>query len=66
MIDSRPIPALAQTALAFLNASYRRQLDDIGRQTVDALGLSQADNWTVDFDRGVMTREIADPLEPKA
>lgn len=63
MIESRPIPDLAKTAHRLLVREFQRDINAIGQQTVAALGLNEADNWTVDFDAGVLRREVADPPE---
>lgn len=65
MTESHPIPALAKTALALTNAEYQRAVDVIGRQTIAALGLNEADDWTVNFDTGLITRDVSDIEPPK-
>jgi hypothetical protein len=64
MIDSRPLPAIARTALALLNAQYKSDVDAIGVQTVEVLGLREDDNWHVDFPAGTLWRELPDPSPP--
>lgn len=60
MIESRPLPQLTKTAIALLQAQLKTNLDAIGVQTLQALGLNPDDPWTVDFDAGTITREIPD------
>lgn len=63
-IESHPVPELSKTALKMLDEQYRQSMGVLCRQTLDALGLDAALGYHVDFDKGVITREVKD--EPKA
>lgn len=60
MTDERPIPAASMAALERLGMKYRAEVHQLAILTVRSLGLSEDDNWDVNFDTGVMTREIPD------
>lgn len=55
------IPQIAKTAMALLEQQFRAQVDAIGRQTVEALGLQESDGWTADFEKGTVWREVPEP-----
>ena len=64
MIESHRIPEIAKTAQRLAWASYLNQLDAIGHQTAAALGLDPDGDWQVNFNTGVVTREVPDPAAP--
>ena len=64
MTESKPIPAIARTALELVNAEYQRTIQLVAAQTIAAMGLDLADGWKVDFDNGVAIRETPD-IQPK-
>lgn len=66
MIETRPIPALAMRTATMMQRDFDRAIDVIGQETVAAMGLSESDNWRVDFGTGMMTRELPDPPTPAA
>ena len=61
MIEQRPIPELAKTAYTLLIAEFEQRVAAIGRQTTEVLGFTEADDWTIDFGRGLMLRVVEDP-----
>lgn len=64
MIESHPLPMIAKTALSLLEQTFRRDLAALGEQTREAMGLPDDPKWAVNFDLGVITREIPDPPTP--
>lgn len=60
MTETRPIPDESKAALHRLGLAYRAQVHQLAVLTVKAEGLSETDNWTVDFDAGVMRRDVPD------
>lgn len=64
MTESHPLPSIAKTAVSLLMQNFRRDLDALGVQTREAMGLPDDPKWAVNFDLGVITREIPDPPTP--
>jgi hypothetical protein len=60
MIERRPLPDLSLTAHGLLVDEFARRERILAAQTVAALGYTEDDNWTVNFPRGEMFREIPD------
>lgn len=60
MIESHPIPKIAKTAFGLAKQNFDRAVNELARQSVEAAGFNPDDNWTVDFDRGMMAREVPD------
>ncbi len=58
MPESKPLPALALTALQLLAADHNRAVDTVARQALDVMGLSLADGWKVNVGEGVAMREV--------
>jgi hypothetical protein len=61
MLESRPLPAIARTAHRYACADFQRTIEELGRQAVAALGLTEADDCIVDFEKGLVHREVPDP-----
>ncbi len=57
MIESRPLPEIARTAAALLAQEHARQLDALGMQTLDVMGVLLSDGWRIDFAAGTVSRE---------
>lgn len=65
-MERKPLPDLAKTAMALLQQEFDRRADILGRQAVEAMGLRHEDDWTVDFAKGELHREVPDPApEPE-
>jgi hypothetical protein len=66
MIESRPLPQLAKSAIGLLRErmalQFAGEADALARETVAALGLREEDNWIVDFEKGEIRREVPDPV----
>jgi hypothetical protein len=60
VIETRPLPSLAKTAFDLLMREFDARANALSTQTVEVLGLREEDDWTVDFNTGVMHREIPD------
>ena len=65
--ETTPIPALAKSAIQFVaaraaefQAGQNATVNQLGIETLEAMGLSRADGWTVDFDLGVAKRTVPD------
>lgn len=56
--ESHPVPALALTALNLLRQQFQQGVNEIGKQAIDAAHLDPALKWNVDFDRGVIERDV--------
>jgi len=52
--EPRPLPAIAITAFALLSAQFRRDLEQLQVQTLEALAIAPADRgrWSIDFGGG--------------
>lgn len=66
MRESRPVPKTAMTAARLIGAQAQLAINDLAEQVVADLGLSEADNWRVDFNTGSMSREVPEPLPDPA
>jgi hypothetical protein len=65
--QSHTLPPLALSAFRLLHGQFQQQLDALGKQAVDVMGLQDSDGWTVDFGTGIVFREIPDEADgPKA
>lgn len=52
--------------MQLLQREFDARVDAIGKQTVEAMGLRDEDDWTVDFEKGEVRREVPDPApEPE-
>lgn len=60
MNETHPIPKVARTAFALTLQNFQKAVNELGRQTVEALGLNPDDNYNVNFDTGIITREVPD------
>ncbi len=61
MTETHPVPAIAKTAITLLAADFQRNVNVISEQTVEALKLDKDGGWTVNFDTGLISREVPDP-----
>ena len=59
--ETRPLPSLALTAFGLMRAAFQRDLQTLGGQILDAVGLP-ASEWGIDYDRGVVYRHTP-PVE---
>ncbi len=59
--EQKPIPQLAKSAAALVQQDFQRVLNEIGTQTLAAMGIDAADGWTVDFTAGVAVRDVPQP-----
>lgn len=66
MTESKPIPALAQSALALATAEFKRNIATLATQTLQAMGIVDEPGWVVHFDQGFATRDIPDAPPPPA
>jgi len=62
-IDSKPLPALAHTAITLATSEYDRVVKTIERQTLAAMGLLPSDGWTIDWVMGEAARMIEERSE---
>ncbi len=53
-----PLPAIAITAFALLSAQFRRDIEQLQTQTLEALPIAPADrgHWSIDFQAGTAIR----------
>ncbi len=60
MTDSKPLPAIALTAIQLITAEHNRAVDVVARQALDVMGLRIEDGWKVNVGDGVAMREVKD------
>lgn len=56
--ERKPIPETAKSAASLLSAQFQRQVHDLALQTLADMGLPVAEGWAVNFDRGVVERQV--------
>lgn len=66
MTETRTIPTLSRHAIALAKAAFDRTVNDIGLETLAAMGLKIEDGWTVNFDTGLCERESESQHTPKS
>lgn len=64
MTEKKEISALAKSAFALLRQDFQQRANILGDQVLQAMGLQPNDGWTVDFNTGVVFRDVPDA--PKA
>lgn len=60
MIESRPIPAIAVSAVSFATAEHMRNLQQLAQQTAEVMALPASEHWNISFDTGFATRDVPD------
>jgi hypothetical protein len=63
MIESKPLPKSAMTALRLAHASFQRVVNDVGADAITDLGLSATDGWSANFDTGMAERTVPEKAE---
>lgn len=58
--EAKPIPRLAKSAATLAQAEFQTTINNLGIQTLEAMGLSTDQGWSVNFTLGVATREVPD------
>lgn len=56
--ERKPIPETAKSAAALLAQRFQREVNDLASQTIRDMGLSADAGWAVNFDRGVVERQV--------
>lgn len=59
-VETKPLPALALSAIALLRSTFQREAALLIEQTQEWPGFTKAEGWSVNVDTGVATR----PLPP--
>lgn len=58
--EQKPIPRLAKSAATLAQAEFQTTINNLGIQTLEAMGLSTDQGWSVNFTTGFATREVPD------
>lgn len=64
MIEAKPLPELALTAVKLANDRHNVLINNIAQETLDAMGLRATDGWKIALDVGQAMREVADAPPP--
>lgn len=60
MIEAKPLPELALTAVKLATDRHNALLNDIAQETLQVMGLSPVEGWKMNLDIACATREVAD------